>query len=49
MRIDVGHERTRFGRRLKQSDASVDVRQIGAGLGEALFILGDCGDDLSLL
>jgi hypothetical protein len=49
MRVDVGREVARAAGRLEQGEARVDLRQIGAGLREALFVLGDCANDFIAL
>jgi hypothetical protein len=52
MRVDIGRERARLAGRLKEREARIDLRQIGAGLREAFFILavlGGCPMDIRRL
>ena len=49
MRVDIGRERARLAGRFKQGDARINVRKVGARLGDALFILRDRAYDFRAL
>jgi len=49
VRVEVGRGSARLAARFELSDAGVDVRQIGAGLGDALFVLSDRTYDFGAL